>query len=481
MKKITFVSLIFLILISILIVPKEFQNDTFYLIKAGESIINNGLDFVDHFSIHELNYLYPHLLFSIITYISFKFLSYKGIYILTIIFTIILSFSIYFINNKNSKNKIITFAMSILTIIFISDFITLRSQIFSYTIFILEYYSLNKLLRTNNLRYYIYLMLLPIILVNTHVAVYPFYIIMYLPIIGEYIYNKILKKKNFNIKPIMISLLLSFLMWLCSPLFTDSYTYLFYTLINDTTKYIAEHQPTILITSPKMILLCLLIIFLFTTKLFKLNISEKFLILGLLTMAFSSIRHQSLLIIFTMIITNKYIGNYLFEKEINQNIILEKKFTSKKGILLTLIITILLGLPMVIRNLNTDYIKKDTYPVDTVNYIKSNLNYKNIRIFNNIDIGSYLILNDIKVFIDSRTDLYTKIYNKKEDIFNDYIDTMQGKNYYENIFTKYNINYILLKKDSWLSIYLNNDENYTIEYSDKYFILYKRNTMLIKN
>ena len=212
MKKITFVSLIFLILISILIVPKEFQNDTFYLIKAGESIINNGLDFVDHFSIHELNYLYPHLLFSIITYISFKFLSYKGIYILTIIFTIILSFSIYFINNKNSKNKIITFAMSILTIIFISDFITLRSQIFSYTIFILEYYSLNKLLRTNNLRYYIYLMLLPIILVNTHVAVYPFYIIMYLPIIGEYIYNKILKKKNFNIKPIMISLLLSFLM-----------------------------------------------------------------------------------------------------------------------------------------------------------------------------------------------------------------------------------------------------------------------------
>ena len=198
-------------------------------------------------------------------------------------------------------------------------------------------------------------------------------------------------------------------------------------------------------------------------------------------MAFSSIRHQSLLIIFTMIITNKYIGNYLFEKEINQNIILEKKFTSKKGILLTLIITILLGLPMVIRNLNTDYIKKDTYPVDTVNYIKSNLNYKNIRIFNNIDIGSYLILNDIKVFIDSRTDLYTKIYNKKEDIFNDYIDTMQGKNYYENIFTKYNINYILLKKDSWLSIYLNNDENYTIEYSDKYFILYKRNTMLIKN
>lgn len=477
MKKLTIISLFLLILISILIVPKELQNDTFYLIKAGESIINNGLDFTDHFSIHNLNYLYPHLLFSLITYFSFNILSYKGLYILTIIFTILLSFTLFFVNCKNSKNKLISLAISILTIIFLSDFITLRSQIFSYTIFILEYYFLNKLLETNKFKYYIYLILLPILLVNTHVAVYPFYIIMYFPIIGEYIYNKICKKKNFNIRSIVISLLLSFLAGLVSPLFLNSYTYLFYTLINNTTTYIAEHQPTILITSPKMIILCILCIFLFTNNLFKLKIKEKLLILGLLIMAFSSIRHQSLLIIFTMIITNKYIGNYLYEKEYKQNLELEKKFISNKGIIFSILIILFLGTPMFIRNINMNYVNKRLYPIDAVKYIKNNLDYKNIKIFNNIDIGSYLILNNIKVFIDSRTDLYTKIYNKKEDIFLDYMNVMEYKDYYEDIFKKYNINYILQPNSNWLSKALEYDNNYSKEYCDNYFTLYKRNTI----
>ena len=481
MKKITIISLILLALISILIVPKELQNDTFYLIKAGESIINTGLDFIDHFSIHNLNYLYPHLLFSLITYFSYTILSYKGLYILTIVFTIILSFTLFFVNRKNSKNKLISLAISILTIIFLSDFITLRSQIFSYTIFILEYYFFNKLLETNKRKYYIYLMLLPILLVNTHVAVYPFYIIMYFPIIGEYFYNKIFRKNNFNIKTIMISLLLSLLAGIASPIFFDSYTYLFYTLVNNTTTYIAEHQPTALITSPKMIILCILCIFLFTNKLFKLETKEKFLILGLIIMAFSSIRHQSLLIIFSMIITNKYIGNYLYEKEYKQNLDLEEKFITSKGMMFSILIILLMGTPMLIRNINMNYVNEKLYPVDTVKYIKKNLDYENIRIFNNIDIGSYLLLNDIKVFIDSRTDLYTKIYNKKEDIFLDYINVMQYKTYYEDIFEKYDIDYILQPNTNWLVTFLKHDDNYTIEYFDNYFTLFKRNTNLIKN
>ena len=55
-----------------MIVPKQLQNDTFYLIKSGESLIKNGLDFMDHFSFHELTYLYPHLIFCIIAFFSYK-------------------------------------------------------------------------------------------------------------------------------------------------------------------------------------------------------------------------------------------------------------------------------------------------------------------------------------------------------------------------------------------------------------------------
>ena len=47
---------------------KTFQNDTFYTVKVGESILEHGIDMKDHFSWHELEYTYPHWLFDIIIY-----------------------------------------------------------------------------------------------------------------------------------------------------------------------------------------------------------------------------------------------------------------------------------------------------------------------------------------------------------------------------------------------------------------------------
>ena len=473
MKKIVIFSVLLIILTSIMIVPKQLQNDTFYLIKSGESLIKNGLDFMDHFSFHELTYLYPHLIFCIIAFFSYKLFSFGGIYILTIFYTIVLGLTLYYVNNKNSKNKIITLVFSLFTMLLLIDFITLRSQIISYTIFILEFYLIDKLRNVQNKKYCLALFLLAVLLVNSHVAVYPFYIILYLPFLGEYIYNKIFKKTNFKIKLIVISLILSILSGLFSHLFINSYTYLFYTLINDTTQYISEHQPTILIHSPQTILMCLLCCFLFNNKYFKIKINEMFLLLGTLIMAFSSLRHQSLFIIFTMIIANKYIGNYLYKKEFTQNNLLEKKIITKKGIIIANIIILVIFLPIFLKNQKLDYVNKNLYPVEIVKYINNNLDYKNIKIFNDINIGSYLIMNNIPVFIDSRTDLYTKIYNGKEDIYKDYINVIKGNIYYEEIFEKYNINYILIEKDSWLSNYIKKDKKYTVEYEDSNFVLFK--------
>lgn len=43
------------------IAPISLQNDTFYTIRIGEKIVNNGIDMQDHFSWHEnLPYTYPH-------------------------------------------------------------------------------------------------------------------------------------------------------------------------------------------------------------------------------------------------------------------------------------------------------------------------------------------------------------------------------------------------------------------------------------
>ena len=52
--------------------PKTLQNDTFYTIKIGEHIIQNGIDKVDAFSWHELAYTYPHWLYDVCIYLIYS-------------------------------------------------------------------------------------------------------------------------------------------------------------------------------------------------------------------------------------------------------------------------------------------------------------------------------------------------------------------------------------------------------------------------
>ncbi len=59
-----------IVLFAIAIVPKSLQNDTFYTIKIGEYISQNGISNLtqDTFSWHELPYTYPHWLYDFMMY-----------------------------------------------------------------------------------------------------------------------------------------------------------------------------------------------------------------------------------------------------------------------------------------------------------------------------------------------------------------------------------------------------------------------------
>ena len=63
-----------IIIFCIAIVPKSFQNDTFYTIKIGQLIRENGIDYLDHFSWHEnLPYMYPHWLYDLSMSVIFDY------------------------------------------------------------------------------------------------------------------------------------------------------------------------------------------------------------------------------------------------------------------------------------------------------------------------------------------------------------------------------------------------------------------------
>ena len=65
--------IICIIILSIGVTPKSFQNDTFYNIKCGEYILKNGISNLtqDPFSWHNLPYTWPHWLYDLGTYIVY--------------------------------------------------------------------------------------------------------------------------------------------------------------------------------------------------------------------------------------------------------------------------------------------------------------------------------------------------------------------------------------------------------------------------
>ena len=120
-----------------------------------------------------------------------------------------------------------------------------------------------------------------------------------------------------------------------------------------------------------------------------------------------------------------------------------------------------------------DFINEELYPVEATKYIKKNIDISKMKLFNDYNFGSYLLFNDIPVFIDSRADLYTKQFSGLEyDIFDDYESIIIN---YQEKFEFYGITHVLLyKEDNVFYQMLCNDGNYRIIYEDDYFGLLEK-------
>ena len=472
-KKYLIVSFITLTILCIITTPIVFQNDTFYTIKIGKYILTNGIDMLDHFSMHNLPYTYPHWLYDVLISLIYSLKGFTSLYIFNIFCFIIISYLMFYFINKNIKSKFISLIFTILSILILSSYITTRAQVISYIVFILEYIFITNYLKKPNKFYLFGLIILSSILCNIHVAVWPFYFIVFLPYIAEYIIAKLFKRKtifkfieineNKNTKYLIITMFLSIIPGFLTPIKDTPFTYLIYTMMGNSQSFIQEHLPPDI---PKLIILIsfsLIIILLSVIN--KIKAHQLFFVLGLSFMAFSSDRHIALYTIFIFPILADLFNQIFIKINIDIDNYTLKYLLSNIGIIiLTIILLILTGL-FIYFNKDEKYYSKEDYPIQATNFILNNLDYKNIKLLNEYNYGSYLLFYDIPVFIDSRADLYTKEFNHKQDIFQDYMDKD-----YNYIIKKYNITHIISKKDSTLNSFIQN-HNYNIIYEDKYFIV----------
>lgn len=491
--KFRILSIICIIILCIGTTNKIMQNDTFYIIKLGDFIYHHGLDKIDHYCwVAKLPYTYPHWLYDLFIYTIYKYSGYTGIHISVIITYIILASTIYLINASAHKNEFLSLLISLITIFSLNEFITARSQVISLILFNLETYFINKLIKKGNNKYIVFLALTSLLIANLHGTAWLFTFILYLPFIGEHLVYKLLQNKTItrlfnikkkrnpkiiikqqqNIKKVLISMLISFSMGIFTPS-RICYTYVIRIMMGNSEKHILEHLPLTIIHHPTFIAIIVILIIVLISSKTKAYLNEIFMISGLILMALISQRHLAFFytigILYIAIIINR---SQHAKKDYTLDTL---SYIIIKNKLITISLIIILSILSIYKYnqiKNEKYISYKDYPTKTVNYIKDNLDYKKMKLYNGYNYGSYLLLNDIPVFIDSRCDLYLKEFNGMDySIFNEPIN-IEYK--YEKKFNKYKITHVIIKKDETLYIILKKDKNYNIIYQDKYFALFEK-------
>ena len=543
--KFNVLAVIAILLFCFAITPKTLQNDTYYTIKIGEHIMENGIDMKDPFSWHEnLPYTYPHWAYDVATYQIFNFGEnigiggFNAIYIATVILAMILGVLLYFVASKLCKNQLIAFLITFACIYLLQNFIAARAQLVTYILFVLQILFIEQFLETKKKRYAVGLIIIPIIIANVHLAVWPFYFVLFLPYVAEYLIaliadanlyyrikiklnkNKvkrltlkkasqeridkltkridelqemqeksiarkqerrnnpyrIILKKNSAAKWLIVIMIICAFTGLLTPLGDTPYTYLIKTMQGNTMSNISEHLPLTIINNRNIlaVFILFLAILIFTDT--KITLRDLFMLGGLTLLCFMSRRQISLFVIVCGFIFEKLLVNFINKYDKDGCDKLTKAMTSWLGKIVTILVVILISLYLYINKIYSKVVDDSTYPVAACNYIIENLDTKTMRIYNEYNYGSYLLYRGIPVFIDSRAELYTPQFNgvAGRDIFSDYINISNISTYYEDKFESYGITHVIVKRNAKLNMFLSRDKKYKQLYVDKYYVIYER-------
>ena len=458
----------------IILCPKPMQNDTFWSIKIGEKLVKDGTWEIDPFSMHEgLKYVAHHFFTDVVIYFVYVLGGFTGLYILEILMALGLAWILYLLNKELCGSKKLSYSMLCMQMVLLTLFISVRAQMISYMLFALELLLLEKSRKQDKLKYYIGLGIIPLLLTNFHMGVAPFYFIL-LGVYGldalniKFLWLKTnTKPDSKRFKKLILLGIIGILLLFVNPYGIDGVVYCFKTLGNDfINTYIDEFQPFSMRDSITMlhVLYIIFVLFVFMVSKAKVDLKDMLLIFGTLFMHFTAYRYTSLFIICSAVIV-KYILSIIKTMEL-------EKVDKIAFVVTSIMIMIVLGVD-ILSTRNMDYLEDAVAPVKAVEVLKENIDEDTI-LYNEYIWGGYLILNDVKVFIDSRADLYTEEYNDGVTVAKDFAKIQMLQEGYKEAMEKYNFNMYLVHSNTLTSRMLDDKEEFKCIYTDDAASIYKK-------
>ncbi|MDD3225578.1 MAG: hypothetical protein PHX70_12930 [Clostridium sp.] len=454
--------------------------DMFFHIKNGEFIYHNWIPQIDPYSIHNgLQYIQHEWLSDIIFYLVYSISGFTSLWIFKIIMAFIIFYVLYITNKLfTNDNKFVSYVIAGLAVIFISDFLIIRPQIFSYLIFILEILVLEKYEQTKKLKYLFGLPVLGLALANLHGATIPiFYVLIAVYMASNFISteNSRIRITSFKVLKYYIGYLLIFSVLSLAAMAINPHgmsTVVYMINIsgqNMMFDYINELQPLNINTYFGAIMFTIFFTIVLTIILVRRipTIKQLIFIFGTFIVALSAIRFASYFVIFSSIVLAQYISQ-IFSKEFIETNKTCIALIKNRNLVGNFLFIIAFMVPIQLMTFKPGITDFSNFPTGIVPILQQQTN---LRLYNEFDAGHFLIYNNIKVFVDGRAEMYTTKCNDVS-VLDDYFNVFSGKVNIEEVFEKYNLNYFLVFRDMPADVFLYNSGFYELIYQDDRYALY---------
>lgn len=448
------------------------DNDVFWHIKNGQWIIDNcRIPTKDAFSwygtAHDFRYISQEWLYGVLVFFAYSLAGFAGVRVFTVLLSMLTHYLIYKVCLIRTGRRGLSAATAFFATLGAMAFFMPRPQIVSYVLVLLFMICMEKKRRLPGA-------LVIIFGVNVHGGIYPIYLIL----AAYYLFQEVRVKKY-----------ILYMALYCLAVLANPYTYELYlytikaVTFSDTMAYISEWASPALLAYPPLV--CILFGLPALTRKSKVRVKDLLLAVALMCLAFKSIRH----IIFVYIVVLPIFSAYFHEtlqwyagsmheralsnewaKALVGSCRKLKNSLLRCGSLMLVLALACLGGAFACLAVHNPPLAA-LMPAGAVEYIKEHEEID--RLFNDYDVGGFLILNDIAPLIDSRQDLYTPNINNT-NLFSEYMSVLALKEDYEPFLEKYRINYLLLAKNKPIVSFLAADSRYKTVYEDDGFIIFER-------
>ena len=449
------------------------DNDGWFILANGRYILEHGIPYKNPFTwMKGLDVVLQQWAYSVVVYSIYQWFKVPGIFLFCCLLHV--ACMILFFKIAKLKQVDIKTALVLSSVMFLIDssFLSIRPTFITVLLLLWQVYVLEQYRQDKKAWKLWQLILISLLEINFHAAIWPFHFVMLLPYLVPPIENIFVqfKPKDYSIKPFLIVIPMMAAAGFLNPYRIDGIKYVFLSYGKELKDAGIVELAAPSFQSSGLVFLLLLAVILCWIALHreeKIDSPFFYILCGTAIMGTMHLRN----------LIYAYFGILLFLCEM----VRQNKQTVKRMIYGNLVFAVFLGTIAFawsgISGKVLDYKQDDDVysPVKAIAYLDEH-EEKDVKVFTEFNNGAYFEWTGYKCFVDPRPELYFKKLNHKADIFQEYQEliTTTEPEKIDAFFDKYQCDYACVSKRSSLNLYFSMQHGWKPMINSKEYVLYQK-------